>query len=31
MGVYRDFVRRLFPDKLHEAVFGETAKALFGL
>jgi predicted TIM-barrel fold metal-dependent hydrolase len=31
MAVYRDFVCRLFPDKLHAAVFGGTAKALFGL
>jgi predicted TIM-barrel fold metal-dependent hydrolase len=31
MTAYRDFVRRLFPDNLHAAVFGGTAKALFGL
>jgi predicted TIM-barrel fold metal-dependent hydrolase len=31
MAVYRDFVRRLFPDKLHAAVFGNNAKELFGL
>jgi len=29
--VYRDFVRRLFPEKQHAAVFGGNAKALFGL
>lgn len=29
--VYRDFVRRLFPEKLHPAVFGGNAKTLFGL
>ena len=29
--VYRDFVRRLFPEKHHAAVFGGTAKKLFGL
>lgn len=28
---YRDFVRRLFPEKFHPAVFGGTARALFGL
>jgi len=31
MVAYRDFVRRIFPDKLHAAVFRGTAKALFGL
>jgi predicted TIM-barrel fold metal-dependent hydrolase len=31
MAVYRDFVRRLFPDGLHAAVFGGTARALFRL
>jgi predicted TIM-barrel fold metal-dependent hydrolase len=31
MAVYRDFVRRLFPDRLHAAVFGGTAKDLFRL
>ncbi len=31
MVVYRDFVRRLFPEKHHAAVFGGTAKKLFGL
>jgi uncharacterized protein len=31
MGVYRDYVRRLFPEKWHAAVFGEAAKALFEL
>jgi predicted TIM-barrel fold metal-dependent hydrolase len=31
MAVYRNFVRRLFPEKLHAGVFGGTAKALFGL
>jgi predicted TIM-barrel fold metal-dependent hydrolase len=31
MEVYRNFIRRLFPEKLHAAVFGGTAKALFGL
>jgi predicted TIM-barrel fold metal-dependent hydrolase len=31
MTEYRDFVRCLFPEKLHAAVFGGTAKILFGL
>ena len=31
MGVYRDFVRRLFPEKEHAAVFGCNAAKLFGL
>lgn len=31
MAAYRDFVRRLFPDKQHAAVFGSAAKALFRL
>jgi predicted TIM-barrel fold metal-dependent hydrolase len=31
MAVYRDFVRRLFPEEQHAAVFGGNAKALFGL
>ena len=31
MVVYRDFVRQLFPEKQHAAVFGGTAKKLFGL
>ena len=31
MAVYRDFVRRLFPEKLHAAVFHDNAKALFKL
>jgi predicted TIM-barrel fold metal-dependent hydrolase len=31
IAVYRDFVRQLFPEKLHAAVFGGTAKDLFGL
>jgi predicted TIM-barrel fold metal-dependent hydrolase len=31
MRVYRDFVRQLFPEKYHAAVFGGTAKALFRL
>ncbi len=31
MPVYRDFVRRLFPEKERAAVFGGTAKKLFGL
>jgi uncharacterized protein len=30
MDVYRDFVRRLFPEKLHAAVLGGTAKELLG-
>jgi predicted TIM-barrel fold metal-dependent hydrolase len=31
MPIYRDFVRRLFPDKYHKAVFHDNAKALFKL
>ena len=31
MGGYRDFVRCLFPEKFHAAVFGANAKALFRL
>jgi predicted TIM-barrel fold metal-dependent hydrolase len=31
MSVYRDFVRRLFPEKQQAAVLGGNAKALFGL
>jgi predicted TIM-barrel fold metal-dependent hydrolase len=31
MAAYRDFVRQLFPENLHAAVFGENAKELFGL
>jgi predicted TIM-barrel fold metal-dependent hydrolase len=31
IGVYRDFVRMLFPARHYAAVFGGTAKALFGL
>jgi predicted TIM-barrel fold metal-dependent hydrolase len=31
IAVYRDFVRRLFPEKHHAAVFGGTAKELFKL
>jgi predicted TIM-barrel fold metal-dependent hydrolase len=31
MAVYCDFVRRLFPEKLHAKVFGGTARELFGL
>jgi predicted TIM-barrel fold metal-dependent hydrolase len=31
MAVYRDFVRMLFPEKHHAAVFGGTARTLFGL
>jgi uncharacterized protein len=31
MAIYRDFVRQLFPEKQHAAVFGSNAKALFGL
>jgi predicted TIM-barrel fold metal-dependent hydrolase len=31
MTAYRDFVRRLFPEKQHAAVFRGTAKELFGL
>jgi predicted TIM-barrel fold metal-dependent hydrolase len=31
MAVYRDFVRQLFPAKQHAAVFGGTARTLFGL
>ena len=29
--VYRDFVRRLFPEEHHQAVFRDNARALFGL
>jgi predicted TIM-barrel fold metal-dependent hydrolase len=31
MKVYRDFVRQLFPEKHHQAVFRDNAKALFKL
>jgi predicted TIM-barrel fold metal-dependent hydrolase len=31
MAAYRDFVRRLFPDRQHAAVLRGTAKELFGL
>jgi hypothetical protein len=31
MASYRDFVRSLFHEKYHAAVFGGTAKVLFGL
>jgi hypothetical protein len=31
MAVYRDFVKQLFPEKLHAMVLGGNAKALFGL
>ncbi|HTU22226.1 MAG TPA: amidohydrolase family protein [Gemmataceae bacterium] len=31
MVVYRDFVRQLFPEKQHAAVFGGNARKLFGL
>jgi predicted TIM-barrel fold metal-dependent hydrolase len=31
MAVYRDFVRQVFPEKDHPAVFGDTARALFNL
>src|SRR5262249_932603 len=31
MGAYRDFVRRLFPEGQHQAVFRDNASRLFGL
>jgi uncharacterized protein len=31
MRVYRDFVRAMFPDQFHQAVFHDNAKALFKL
>ncbi len=31
MRVYRDFVRHMFPEEFHQAVFHDNAKALFGL
>ena len=31
MRVYRDFVRHLFPEEFHQAVFHDNAKALFKL
>lgn len=31
MRVYRDFIRQMFPEELHQAVFHDNAKALFKL
>jgi hypothetical protein len=31
MRVYRDFVRQMFADEFHQAVFHDNAKALFKL
>jgi predicted TIM-barrel fold metal-dependent hydrolase len=31
LAIYLDFVRQMFPEKQHAAVFGGTARALFGL
>lgn len=31
MPTYQDFIKQLFPEKDHEAVFGGTAKKVFGL
>jgi predicted TIM-barrel fold metal-dependent hydrolase len=31
MRVYRDFVRHMFPDEFHQAVFNDNARALFKL
>jgi predicted TIM-barrel fold metal-dependent hydrolase len=31
MRVYRDFVRHMFPEEFHQAVFHDNAKALFRL